>query len=232
MVDKDTINSSFVAVKETHLLNFIPNFYLHHYQQITLQDAWLLLKVHIRVTMYLNHYTGVPSIFILVIPRAYCHHTVASCLTKKRKNINIMVHQRRHAYIYIELTARAGGRPPKTSPRPPVLLHGPTSAPIKIIDMPFSHTILPTRLALGAFCCNPFEDLAETALAWHLLWSLSTMLKDLSPQWVMDWHLKLIWDRLALASEPEAPPWLLLTSETKWEAVTYAILRERETLFT
>lgn len=35
MVNKDTINSSFVAMKETDILNFIPNLDLH---QITLQD--------------------------------------------------------------------------------------------------------------------------------------------------------------------------------------------------
>jgi len=35
MVNKDTINSSFVAMEETNILNFIPNFDLH---QITFQD--------------------------------------------------------------------------------------------------------------------------------------------------------------------------------------------------
>jgi len=34
------------------------------------------------------------------------------------------------------LTAMAGGRPPRTSPRPPVLLHGAISAPTKTTFMP------------------------------------------------------------------------------------------------
>lgn len=42
------------------------------------------------------------------------------------------------------LTAMAGGRPPRTSPSPPVLLHGPTSAPTKIKFIPHPHLMTGT----------------------------------------------------------------------------------------
>lgn len=44
-----------------------------------------------------------------------------------------------------KLTANAGGRPPRTSPNPPVLHHGATSVPIIMKVMP--HVIMPLGLA-------------------------------------------------------------------------------------
>lgn len=52
------------------------------------------------------------------------------------------------------LTAMAGGRPPRTSPRPPVLLHGAISAPTKTTFMPaLAHTTSDGNLPPRRACC-------------------------------------------------------------------------------
>lgn len=83
------------------------------------------------------------------------------------------------ALSYI-LTVMLGGNPPKTSPSPPVLLHGPTSAPTKTNLVPCPHLITPLCLEISVLSPCFFKCLSA-ALALVFNWSTLTLFKDLSP---------------------------------------------------
>ncbi|KAF3771589.1 hypothetical protein EJ110_NYTH60084 [Nymphaea thermarum] len=104
-----------------------------------------------------------------------------------------------------KLTARAGGSPASTSPSPPVLLHGPTSAVTNTIVIPNLHSIAPSvlttsclkpalsewldialvPLVLTPSCLNPvLAAWLEIALV-HA--SESAILEDLNPLYDLSW---------------------------------------------
>lgn len=121
------------------------------------------------------------------------------------------------------LTAIAGGSPPRTSPSPPVLLHGPTSAPTKTKFIPCSHITFPAGLSFSVFLTLCRACLA-IAFAWVLICSISNLFKDLNPLWVIAWFLSPICAMFVLVSDPEVP-WQLTCEvlDTKCEVVTVAI---------
>lgn len=102
------------------------------------------------------------------------------------------------------LTANAGGNPPRTSPSPPVLLHGVTSAATSTMFIPCSHTIFPAVLPSSSVF---FLAILQIALAGVFFRSTSKLFKDFNPLWVSIWFFRPTCDRLVLVSEPEAP-WL------------------------
>lgn len=99
-----------------------------------------------------------------------------------------------------KLTASAGGRPPRTSPSPPVLLQGATSVPTKRIFRPTPQTIIKD----GPFwLLNPFLPACLLVASFDAIvftWSSSMIFKLLSPLCFI--HLNFICD--ALLFNPEA----------------------------
>lgn len=74
--------------------------------------------------------------------------------TKTRKNTTVqrtqLVAKFSGEVVNRIVTAMAGGRPPRTSPRPPVLLQGAISAPTKTMFIPFPQTTTELGLDLVA----------------------------------------------------------------------------------
>jgi len=94
---------------------------------------------------YLGHDAGVPGVLVLVVAGGDDHDAVAIRLHKPtrmqeedtmRKSIGSRTWTEQMTIDAWVLTAMAGGRPPRTSPRPPVLLQGAISAPTKTTFMP------------------------------------------------------------------------------------------------
>ena len=83
--------------------------------------------------------------------------------------------------MLIKLTAIAGGRPPRTSPSPPVLLQGPTSVPTKIKFIPLPQTMVrevhafPLLNVLLLVCLVVYFAMVLKCT------SSSTLFKDLNP---------------------------------------------------
>jgi len=120
----------------------------------------------------------------------------------------------------IKLTAIAGGRPPRTSPSPPVLLQGPTSVPTNIKFIPLPQTMIPEFLASLLLNVLLLARLAVT-FAMFLIRSSSTWFKDLNPSWAV---VHFIRPSFALASDPEVTPQLASELvDAKLEAATVAI---------
>lgn len=111
----------------------------------------------------------------------------------------------------MKITAMAGGRPPSTSPRPPVLLQGAISALTKTIFIPCGIRMMFSVFSSLALCLIVFR---VGFMAQDLTWSHSTELPTLSAGQATIWalpknfdlylglawaHLVINWDALRVA---------------------------------
>ncbi|KAL6004128.1 hypothetical protein ACLOJK_004675 [Asimina triloba] len=120
-------------------------------------------------------------------------------------------------------TANAGGSPPRTSPSPPVLLHGATSDPTKTMFIPIPQTTTGYDRQFSSF--GPFRR-ARQADTLALVFTLdrSTRFRGLNPWKCIEWppmDAPLNTHDFPSKSLLPALRWKLL--DIKWEALKVAI---------